>query len=370
MVAIYSDSYYPAQDGVVTYIDALRKSLTLVGVSSCVVSTSRKPGLDMAENVFYARGMTLPSYPQYSICIRPFSINRRIVDLKPSVVHSQTPFSMGLSALRVAKLSGARKIATFHSLVFSERALSAYLISSKAVTRVVHSGLIRYMRWFYSRFDVLISPSNYIREKLEEVGIDGSVVVNNGVDIEKYLSCPDRESSRKLLGIPLQEKIVLYLGRIGYEKNLEILIRAAPSLARKGFMVYIVGSGPSLEYYRKLASIIAPHNILFKGRVSEEDKLLYFSAADVFCNPSQFEVLSTVDIEAMACGTPLLVPSDSSQVEIIEGGKGGMAFTSDDPESLADRAEDIVSRKYSPRDLTQKYSLENHGRKMSSIYFK
>jgi 1,2-diacylglycerol 3-alpha-glucosyltransferase len=369
VVAIYSDSYHPAQDGVVTYIDALRKSLDLVGATAYVVTTSRKQGIDPAENVFYAKGIALMSYPQYSICVRPFSMNRRIAVLEPAVIHSQTPFSMGLASLRAAKLSGSKKIATFHSLVFSERAISAYLHPNQIVVRSARTGLIRYLRWFYSRFDVLISPSNFIREKLEEIGIYGSVVVNNGVDIEKFLSSPDREEARRLLGIPDEERIILYLGRIGYEKNLEILIRAAPSLARKGFRVYIVGSGPSLDYYQKLAEMIAPHSILFKGRVTEYEKILYFSAANVFCNPSQFEVLSTVDIEAMACNTPLLVPSDSSQEEIIEGGKGGMAFVSDDPESLSDRAEDIASGVYSPRKLTGRYSLENHGKRISSIYF-
>jgi len=369
VVAIYSDTYHPATDGVVTYIDSLRKVLISNNYRPVVVTTSSHP-LPGLTDVFYTKGFVFIPYPQYDVSIRPFSRNKEVLKLDPFVIHSQTPFSMGISSLALAKRTGARKVSTFHSMVFHEGALSAYFSQNPFLQKQSKRLLLRYLRWHYSKFDLVISPSNFLKRHLTEIGIENVRVINNGVDIEKYLSVPEKNVARKALNIKPEEKIALYLGRIGLEKNLGILIESVPFLKKYGFKLYIVGGGPHLDHFRNMCSPSDADSIIFTGRVSEDAKILYYSAADVFINPSEFEVLSTVDIESLASGTPILVPADSSQDEIITRGIGGDTFEPGKPVDLAEKAEEIYQHisSYNPRKDAMKFSLENHFKSIMKVY--
>ena len=369
VVAIYSDTYHPATDGVVTYIDSLRKILIKNNYRPVVVTTSTKP-VHGATDVLYTKGVVFKPYPQYDISIRPLSRNREVMELEPFVIHSQTPFSMGMSSLALARKTGVRKVATFHSLVFHEAALSAYMSGNPFIRNRAKKLLIRYLRWHYGKFDTVISPSYFLKRHLLEIGIDNVQVINNGVDLEEFLRAPEKSVARKTLKINSDDKIALYLGRIGLEKNLEILIESLPYLKKFGFKLYIVGGGPYLEYFRGLFDPDCADSIIFTGRVSDELKILYFAAADVFVNPSEFEVLSTVDIESLASGTPILVPADSSQDEIITRGVGGETFEPGKPADMAEIAEHIYQNfsSYNPRKDAMKFSLENHLASLMKVY--
>lgn len=371
-IAIYSDTYLPARDGVVTYIQTLRRELERLGHNIYVVTVScdRDRFQRVDEKVIYAYGHRLARYPQYTISYFPFKVNKPLLGMGIDIIHAQTPFSMGYSGLRLSSLGSIPAVATFHSLVFDRTVLSAFLPDNARTVTTAQKAMLRYLRWHYSKFSALISPSDFIKRTLMAEGIREPVTIPNGVDIASYKSDVSVQEARTNLGIGPDDRVVLFLGRISREKNLDVLIRAASLCPKEKF--FIVGSGPQIDYYKSIAASLGLTNVYFTGFV--EDKLvpLYLKSADLFCNPSNYEVLSTVDIEAMAAGTPILVPSDTSQEELTFGGSAGRTFQNSDSDDLARQILGMLdeSSLFNPSKYAELFSPAKHARKLLNLYSK
>lgn len=372
-VAIYTDSYRPAMDGVVVYIDNIVKRLAELNHEVIVVTTGSRSSLEKTPEGFEilkTRGIKFPPYPQYTIGLTPFAVNREIIKRNVDVIHTQTPFSMGFSGRLASRHLDCAFLSTFHSLVFDETVISSYSRSNIAMTRRLARIIKRYLKWHYSKYDTVISPSEDIAGKIREIGIENVTVLNNGIDLKKFKTDLTRDEARERLGLDPDDKILLYLGRIGREKDLEILIDAHKYLDKENIRIMISGSGPHLEFYREYAKRIGADNIKFTGFVPEEEKILLYRSADIFCNPSDYEVQSTVDLEAMSLNTPILVPDKSSQVELALPGKSGEIFTHGNSESLADKASIMFSEldKYRPETVSDNFSIEHHVDRLIDLY--
>ncbi len=368
-VALYTDTYLPARDGVVTYIQILRKALQDAGHEVIVATVANRKYTYREKSVFYARGHHFPLYPQYQLSLLPFSMNKEIEKLHVDIVHTQTPFAIGFGGQRLSSVMGIPCLSTFHSLVFDNSVLSAYVSQNPRTISAVGGMIKRYLRWYYRRCNLVVSPSEHAAQGIfKELGIEAKVI-NNAVDIEKYYVSETKESARSRLSLNQEDRIILFLGRISREKNLEVLLQAA-RLVRNEIKFIILGSGPHLQYYKDYASDLGLNNVRFMGFVEDSLVPLYLRSADIFCNPSNFEVLSTVDIEAMAAGTPILVPEGSSQEELIFNGKSGMAFKNSDPEDLSARIEEMLSSDstYETVKASERFSPEIHVKKLLEIY--
>ncbi len=369
-IAIYTDTYLPTRDGVVTYILTLRKELERLGHEVIIATTARGPASKADENnVYVSRGYKFPLYPQYSISPVPFSVNKKIMDLKVDIVHSQTPLMMGYAALRYSKLKDIPCISTFHSLIFHESILNAYLPDNTRTIRTVERLMKRYLKWHYLKCNETIVPSEYVKRILSrELSVEAKVV-NNAIDIYRYLPSMSKSEARAHLNIDVSSRIVLFLGRISREKNLEVLLNAA-RLSASDVRFLILGGGPHLGHYKDMANNLGLRNVDFLGFVDDSLAPLYFRAADVFCNPSNFEVMSTVDVESMAAGTPILVPDGTSQVELLFDGKAGMSFRNADPSDLNSKIGDMISNEdsFSTIDYAKKFTPEKHVESLLSIY--
>lgn len=374
-IAIYTDSYRPAMDGVVVYIDNIAKELTRLGHHVIIVTTGSHGGLENSDDgfeVLRTKGIKFPPYPQYKIGIAPFRANREIIRRKVDVIHTQTPFSMGFAGRLASRRLDCTLVSTFHSMVFDETVISSYAKSNIAMTRRLAKIIMKYLKWHYSKYDTVISPSEDIAGKIREIGLRNVTVLNNGINLRKFHTDFSKEEAREKLGLDPDKKIILYLGRIGKEKDLEILIDSYRHLEKSGIQVIIAGSGPHLEHYRNYAVEAGSGAIQFFGFVPEESKILLYRSADIFCNPSDYEVQSTVDIEAMALNTPILVPDQSSQIELARQGLSGETFAHDNPESLAEVAVQMLEKidSYNPEKVAQEFSIENHVKNLTDLYRK
>lgn len=374
-VAIYTDSYHPAMDGVVVYIDNIARGLsrhnidvTIVTVGGGKYSVSSPDGFDVIKT----RGIQFPPYPQYNIGINPFRANKEIIKRNIDVIHTQTPFTMGFAGMLVSRHLRSPLISTFHSMVFDETVISSYSSSGSAMTKRLAGLLKKYLKWHYTKYDLVISPSDDIAGKIRNIGLENVTVLNNGIDLGKFHTNLSKAESRERLGIDECRKIILYLGRIGREKDLEILIDSWKGLSQNGIDVMIAGSGPHLEHYRNYAQKSGASNIEFLGFVPEDRKLLLYRSADIFCNPSDYEVQSTVDIEAMAMGTPILVPDESSQVELAVHGVSGEIFAHGNSSDLVAVAVNMFERidSYRPQRIADNFSIEHHVEQLIALYRK
>ncbi len=167
---------------------------------------------------------------------------------------------------------------------------------------------------------------------------DKLAMVPNGVNPHVYdsLENQDLKEFRSKFAMP-QEKIVLYVGRLVYEKGIHILINAVPKvLAKVDAKFVIVGSGYMQEQLSNIVkSMGLEHKVLFTGFVDEENLLKLQKAADVSVVPSLFEPFGIVALEAMAAKSPVVVSDTGGLSEIVEHDVTGVKVYPNNADSLA-----------------------------------
>ncbi len=167
---------------------------------------------------------------------------------------------------------------------------------------------------------------------------DKLVMVPNGVDIESYskIRIVDLTEFRRRFALP-QEKIVLFVGRLVYEKGVQVLINAIPKVLEKTNAKFIiVGNGYMKERLMKLVENMSlAHKVLFTGFVDDDTLKKLQKCADVSVVPSLFEPFGIVALEAMAARSPVVVSDTGGLSEIVDHGIDGVKVYTGSPDSLA-----------------------------------
>lgn len=372
-IAFYTDTYLPTVDGVVTSIIETRRELERRGHEVyifAVGSKDRRPPKGKDEHLFVVEGLKFRRYPQYSIAFRN-THSDKIRSIQPDIIHSHTPFSMGILAYGAKKSTGAKLVSTFHTLVFSDELLAGYLSSNPIVMRLGKFAMIKYLEWIYGKSDAVIAPTRYILRVLKRQGIKCDDVIPTGLVFPNRARM-SKTAARKKLGLKKNDKVMLYLGRISREKDIEFLIKSAESLGKHGFKIIIAGAGPYVKECRDLADKLGVENIRFPGFVNDVWKPYFYSSADIFCNPSLFETQSLVDVEAMHYGVPILAPSGTAQAEILDDGVGGETFRRHDTKDLVRKALAVMNnrKKYNPKSVAGRFSIDKTVDKLLELYAK
>jgi glycogen(starch) synthase len=167
---------------------------------------------------------------------------------------------------------------------------------------------------------------------------DKLVMVPNGVNTHVYenVEKQDLKSFRIKFALP-EEKIVLFVGRLVYEKGAHVLVNAIPKVLGKiDAKFVIVGSGYMKEQLSNIVrSMGLTHKVLFTGFVEDETLLKLQKCADVSVVPSLFEPFGIVALEAMAAKSPVVVSDTGGLSEIVEHDSTGVKVYPNNPDSLA-----------------------------------
>jgi glycogen synthase len=162
-------------------------------------------------------------------------------------------------------------------------------------------------------------------------------MIPNGVDTNTYDSIEDNLTDfRAKFALP-EEKIILYVGRLVYEKGIHVLINAVPKvLSKSNAKFIIVGSGYMKEQLLTIVNGMGlGHKVLFEGFMDEKSLLRLQKCADVSVVPSLFEPFGIVALEAMAAKSPVVVSDTGGMSEIVDHDVTGVKVYPDNPNSLA-----------------------------------
>jgi glycogen(starch) synthase len=162
-------------------------------------------------------------------------------------------------------------------------------------------------------------------------------MVPNGVNVGSYAGTgTDLREFRSRFALP-EEKIVLFVGRLVYEKGVHVLVNAVPKILSKvNAKFIIVGSGYMKEQLSNIVkSMGLEHKVLFQGFLDEQTLLNLQRCADVSVVPSLFEPFGIVALEAMAAKSPVVVSDTGGLSEIVEHDVTGVKVYSNNPDSLA-----------------------------------
>ena len=203
-------------------------------------------------------------------------------------------------------------------------------------------------RWMANRAERVITCSAYMREHVADIyGLDEAriAVIPNGIDPSDLVPVEDLDELRARFAAP-DERLVLLVGRLVYEKGFQLALEALPGLIeRVGNVRFLVaGSGTHEEQLREQASELGldPHGT-FLGWIGDDVLHSLYRIADLTVVPSIYEPFGLVTLEAMASGCPCLVADTGGLREVVPNDDVGLRFRSRDPESLGRMAERLLT---------------------------
>jgi 1,2-diacylglycerol 3-alpha-glucosyltransferase len=360
--AIFSECYTPVANGVVTSIVTLRDMLRTWGHTVYVFA----PGTPQPDDVDVFRLPELP-FPRHPFHLaRPFP--RLPVDfdsLNIDVIHCQHPFTIGRLGAETARRHGLPLVYTAHSL-YDEMAASS---KSRFVRKVGQPAARGFVRRFCARADAVIVPSRHTRDALIADGVHATFdVVPTGVPCLRA-SPNGRARVRQQLDLSEDAPLLLYLGRLGPEKRVDMLLRMVVALRDRDlpaplnrFRLAIVGDGQCRNVLEDLAAELnVQERVVFTGTQSHADIADWYAAADVFTLASPAETQGLVLIEAMQMNVPCVAVDQGGPVEIIADGQTGR-LVEFDAHALADAVEELL------RDSALRQRFAAQARKTAQIY--
>mgnify|MGYP000406888903 CR=1 FL=1 len=360
-VAAFTDSYLPTVNGVTYTVQSWRDAwLARGGEMSVIYPGSDEYDPDDLE--FPVRSLPFPFYEGFRVGIPSVPDSVGDVDL----VHTHTPFGLGMSAMRLAHSRDLPLVASYHTPT-SEYA--AYVSLGDRVEQTIRKTARTYERWFFDRADVVLTPSERTREHVRtEVGVSTPVnVVSNGADIGRFQPV-ETADFRERYDIPDDRLIVGYTGRHGYEKCLPDIIAATDGL---DVTVVFGGDGPAREDLESRAAA-ADVDVRFLGFLPREELPAFYSMLDAFAFPSPVETQGLVAMEANACGTPVAGVDSGALSDTIEDGQNGYTYPQGDigafretVERVLDEREELGQRCLDRREAI---SIENAVDTLEGVY--
>jgi 1,2-diacylglycerol 3-alpha-glucosyltransferase len=261
--------------------------------------------------------------PEYHISL-PFT-RHMVKDLWSKdldIVHAHTPFSMGLLGYYYAHIKKVPFIYTYHTLY--PEYVKSYIWQGKIITPKM---VAKITALFSNRCDLNIAPSLKIKRLLKNYGVKKPIkVLATGIDIAKFSRQIKPNNFRGKYKIKANEKVLLYVGRLGKEKNIDFLIKVLMALKRNSlnFKLLIVGDGPAKKDLQTLSQAYGvKKDIIFTGYLSPREVIKANQAADLFVFASKTDTQGLVILEAAASGLPIVAIKDDAFFNILKNKVNG-----------------------------------------------
>ncbi len=373
-IAFFTDTYLPNKDGVVTSMLTTREYLENNGHTVYIfTSGSRKAKADNKDpNVFYHSSVPFRPYPDYRIALFPFLSEKKVQSLGIDLIHCHGIATMGLAAAWTARRLKLPLATTFHTLI--PEAVH-YIARGKTMKKLTKNVAWGYLHWFLSQSDLVVSPSGVIRDVLAEHGIK-SEVVPTGIDTNRFNPQIDGSVVKEKLGLK-GKKVILHIGRLVREKNLDVMIKSSLMVAEEipEARFLVAGMGPASSYYKSLVKSNDVEDLFqFRGYLSKDQLPSYYAASDIFAFPSKFETQGLVALEAMACGKPVAGANYLAIKELVKDGINGYLFNPDSPDDCADKIVKALrmgpKAKDACRKTAEQYSTEKCAARLINEYEK
>lgn len=328
-VLITTDWYLPAINGVVTSVVNLTKGLTEEGHEVRILTLSGSLNSYKKEQAIYIGSIGVGRvYPDARM--RTAFAHRYIdelIDWHPDVIHSQCEFSTFHLARKIAKACHVPIVHTYHT-VYEDYThyFSPNVYFGKTVAAI-------FSRKILGKTEAVIVPSEKIRAMLLNYGIKKPItIIPSGLEINRFME-PFNKAQLEMLrlkhNISAGQKILLYVGRLAEEKNIEELFQLIRQWPRDDTVLLLVGDGPRREALEKMVDEMKiTERVVFTGMVSPSKIAEYYRLGDVFVSASQSETQGLTYIEALASGLPVVAKADPCLNNVVTDGYNGFQYDS------------------------------------------
>lgn len=319
-IAHFTDSYKPYNSGVVHSISVLKEELSRLGHDVMIFAPSY-PHVPEEENTFRFYSLPAPTNPDYNLAV-PYSrhLSKTIKRMKPHVIHVHHPFSLGWVGMRYARRLGLPLVYTCHTLY---EYYSHYLPLPPKLAQYIIKKLCLD---FCNRCDVIITPTVATRNYLRKLGVKTHMeVIPTGIDA-RIFSPRDPRWLRNRYNIKPGEKVLLFVGRMGQEKNATFILKSFARLYRAlpHTRLVMVGEGPQKRELKKMARDLGVGDkVTFTGLLPQNEVVKCYHGADIFVFASLSETQGLVVPEAKTAGLPVVALKANGVSEMVEDGVDG-----------------------------------------------
>lgn len=328
---IYKDYYPPVVGGIEKIINLMCEGIkdeyetrVLIATRKVCLATRKYDcnGVKIYESPSLGRLSSAPICPNFPLLLRK---------LKSDILHFHFPNPTGEVSYLLTRPAG-KVVVSYHSdIVRQKHALRFY-------RPLIHK--------FLRQADIILPTSpNYIehseflqqyREKCE--------VMPLGIDLNQFKLTERVKKESARIREKYSQPIVLFVGVLRYYKGLQFLIEAMKSVSAR---LIIIGAGPEEMALRRLcAQLKIEDKVVFTGEISDEEKVWYLYASDIFCLPSHLpsEAYGISQIEAMACGVPVVSTALDTGVPFVnKDGESGIIVPPANPRALADAINSLLA---------------------------
>jgi 1,2-diacylglycerol 3-alpha-glucosyltransferase len=368
-ILMISDVYFPRVNGVSTSIQTFIDCFQALGHKVTLIAPQYPERVVTTFDLISIPSRALPLDPEDRLMSYRFikGLRHQLSGRDFDVIHIHTPFVAHYAGIYLAKIFGLKVLATYHT--FFEAYFEQYL-------PWLPKSLLRYLARRISRsqcnqVDTVISPSRQMKDRLLDYGITIPIeVIPTGLPSICFQTLEDAKRYRTNWGIPEDSTVLLYVGRVAFEKNIGLLIDALELLApgRPDVFLLIAGEGPAEGRLKRYASQRNYHTqIKFTGYLDRADELWRcYQSADCFVFGSQTETQGLVLLEALAAGLPVVsVASMGSKDVLVEG--EGCRIVENDPNDFARTLGELID---SPDDLQSlRVKARSYAKCWDAMYF-
>jgi len=338
-IGFFTDRYYPQVDGVAVSVELFAKELIALG-HEVVIFAPQSADKKQVDPSYVVRFRSFPSiwYEDHRDTM-PFTpaIIKQVRSHNLDIIHIHTPAQIGILGMRIAKEDNIPVVSTHHTdidqyvRVYKKmmigvllgilvapallksadkyKELLPYLKPNRSIKTWNRKLILESVGIFYQNCDAVIAPSLKMVRSLKDYGNFNNVhVLPTGIDLQEINIKADFEP-RRYYQIDYDSPLLLFVGRLGKEKNIQLIIRSMPKILEHhpDTKLLIVGDGPYSEELKELAeSVGVRQNIVFTGMLDRAKTFACFKASNVFCFASLTDTQGLVLNEAAIVSKPIV----------------------------------------------------------------
>jgi 1,2-diacylglycerol 3-alpha-glucosyltransferase len=343
-IGIFTDTYSPQVNGVVSSILTLEKELRKQGHNVYVFTISHPEAKESSNYVYRIASLPFIFLKDHRVGILYSNkLVRKIKRLRLDIILSQTEFSLGIFAKLVSKKLSIPIVHTYHTM-YEEymHYISKGIEFSPKIAR-------KYSKSFCNGVDGVIAPTIKTEKLLKSYGVKTQIrVIPTGIDFSPLdkgnYSHEEIDNLKQVFNIPLKDPVILFIGRVAKEKSIDVVIHAMSLLVSKipRAKLVIVGDGPSRLELEELANHLnIRSSVIFTGMQPWHTIGKFYQLGDIFVSASVTETQGLTFAEAMAASLPVVAKEDESVAGLIRDHYNGRLFHT--PEELAVILEELIA---------------------------
>ncbi|MGD8572140.1 MAG: glycosyltransferase family 1 protein [Gammaproteobacteria bacterium] len=336
LISVVTETFWPEINGVAMTLHRLVSGLVDQGhqVQLVCPHLSERPVVELPNGVSYhpVRGFPLPGYKEVSIGFPSKKyLNNLWRSARPDVIYVATEGPLGWYAVRAANRHGIPVTSGFHTNFHS--------YSRHYKLGVLENVAQRYLAAMHNKTLTTIVPTEEQKTMLKTMGIRDVSVMGRGVDTQLFSPFKRSDELRKQWGVTASDPVVLYVGRIAEEKNLNLTVEAFYAMRQlnNNIRFVLVGDGPMRKKLQK-----AHPDFIFAGTRTGDDLAAHYASGDIFLFSSLTETFGNVILEAMASGLGVVAFNYAAAHMHIAESENGLLAATDNAQQFIDKTRVLV----------------------------